>query len=142
MTQVGELIAVVAVGLAQSTAHWLLCLAMAAVFLFSAQDKCRHWSLALEEVRAAHLPWPKLALAGTVAVQAFGGLALISPWPQLVATGALALASFTVVATLQFHRFWAVPAAARTLALTSFLEHVAIVGGLLLLAAYQVGGLG
>jgi uncharacterized membrane protein YphA (DoxX/SURF4 family) len=48
------------------------------------------------------------------------------------AVGAALLAGFTIVATLLGHRFWLVHGAEARRELTTSLEHLAIVGGLIL----------
>jgi uncharacterized membrane protein YphA (DoxX/SURF4 family) len=106
-------------------------LCLAAVFLYSGVDKLWHWRSSIEEVRSDGLPWPAAFAGGTVFTQLVGGF--------LVATGffawlgALLLAGFTVAATLLGHRFWLRRGAEFRHELTTSLEHVAIVGGLVLL---------
>jgi putative oxidoreductase len=107
-----------------------LCLAI--VFLYSGVDKLWHWRSSIEEVKSDGLPWPAAFAGATVFTQLVGGF--------LVATGffawlgALLLAGFTVAATLLGHRFWLRRGAEFRHELTTSLEHVAIVGGLLLLS--------
>jgi uncharacterized membrane protein YphA (DoxX/SURF4 family) len=107
-------------------------LCLAAVFLYSGVDKLWHWRSSIEEVKSDGLPWPAAFAGGTVFTQLVGGF--------LVATGffawlgALLLAGFTVAATLLGHRFWLRRGAEFRHELTTSLEHVAIVGGLLLLS--------
>jgi uncharacterized membrane protein YphA (DoxX/SURF4 family) len=107
-------------------------LCLAAVFLYSGVDKLWHWRSSIEEVKSDGLPWPAAFAGGTVSTQLVGGF--------LVATGffawlgALLLAGFTVAATLLGHRFWLRRGAEFRHELTTSLEHVAIVGGLLLLS--------
>jgi uncharacterized membrane protein YphA (DoxX/SURF4 family) len=107
-------------------------LCLAAVFLYSGVDKLWHWRSSIEEVRSDGLPWPAAFAGATVFTQLVGGF--------LVATGffawlgALLLAGFTVAATLLGHRFWLRRGAEFRHELTTSLEHVAIVGGLLLLS--------
>ena len=107
-------------------------LCLAAVFLYSGVDKLWHWRSSIEEVRGDGLPWPAAFAGATVFTQLVGGC--------LVATGffawlgALLLAGFTVAATLLGHRFWLRRGAEFRHELTTSLEHVAIVGGLLLLS--------
>ena len=98
------------------------------VFLWSGADKLTHWSAGLGEVVSAGLPYPRLLLAATVLVQLGGGLSVaLGLFARL---GALALMGFTVVATVVFHDFWAVAdPVEHQRQLTTFLEHVAIVGG-------------
>jgi uncharacterized membrane protein YphA (DoxX/SURF4 family) len=115
-----------------------LCLAI--VFLYSGVDKLWHWRSSIEEVRSDGLPWPAAFAGATVFTQLVGGC--------LVATGffawlgALLLAGFTVAATLLGHRFWLRHGAEFQHELTTSLEHVAIVGGLLLLSVldFTTGG--
>jgi putative oxidoreductase len=107
-------------------------LCLAAVFLYSGFDKLWHWQSSVEEVKGDGLPWPAAFAGATVFTQLVGGC--------LVATGffawlgALLLAVFTVAATLVGHRFWLRRGSEFAHELTTSLEHVAIVGGLLLLS--------
>ena len=115
-------------------------LCLAAVFLYSGVDKLWHWRASIEEVRSDGLPWPAAFAGATVFTQLVGGC--------LVATGffawlgALLLAGFTVAATLVGHRFWLRRGSEFAHELTTSLEHVAIVGGLVLLCLLDltVGG--
>jgi putative oxidoreductase len=110
-------------------------LCLAAVFLYSGVDKLTHWRASIEEVKGDGLPWPAAFAGATVFTQLVGGF--------LVATGffawlgALLLAGFTVAATLVGHRFWLRRGSEFAHELTTSLEHVAIVGGLLLLAVFD-----
>ena len=107
-------------------------LCLAAGFLYSGVDKLWHWRSSIEEVSSDGVPWPAAFAGATVFTQLVGGF--------LVATGffawlgALLLAGFTVAATLLGHRFWLRRGAEFRHELTTSLEHVAIVGGLLLLS--------
>src|SRR6201997_48921 len=107
-------------------------LCLAAVFLYSGVDKLWHWRSSIEEVRGDGLPWPAAFAGATVFTQLVGRC--------LVATGffawlgALVLAGFTVAATVVGHRFWLRRGAEFRRELTTRLEHVATVGGLLLIS--------
>jgi uncharacterized membrane protein YphA (DoxX/SURF4 family) len=115
-------------------------LCLAAVFIYSGIDKLRHWRASIEEVRGDGLPWPAAFAGATVFTQLVGGI--------LVATGffawlgAIMLAAFTVAATLLGHRFWLRHGSEYRHELTTSLEHVAIVGGLLLLFVLDFGAAG
>ncbi len=115
-------------------------LCLAAVFLYSGVDKLWHWRSSVEEVKGDGLPWPAAFAGATVATQLVGGC--------LVATGffawlgALLLAGFTVAATVVGHRFWLRRGAEYRRELTTSLEHLAIVGGLLLLSVLDFAGTG
>ena len=52
---------------------------------------------------------------------------------------ALALAVFTLVATFVFHNFWGVPADQAMMQQLMFYKNIAVVGGLLVLAAHGAG---
>ena len=111
-------------------------LCLAAVFFYSGVDKLWHWRSSIEEVKSDGLPWPAAFAGATVFTQLVGGF--------LVATGffawlgALLLAGFTIAATLLGHRFWLRRGAEFRHELTTSLEHVAIVGGLLLLSVIDI----
>jgi len=115
-------------------------LCLAAVFLYSGVDKLWHWRSSIEEVRNDGLPWPAAFAGATAFTQLVGGC--------LVATGffawlgALLLAGFTVAATLVGHRFWLRRGSEFAHELTTSLEHVAIVGGLVLLCLLDLTACG
>jgi putative oxidoreductase len=109
---------------------------MAVVFLYSGQDKLRHWTKAEGEVRALGLPAPALMAASTIAVQLLGGILLVTGFEA--AAGAMLLAGFTVAATLLGHRYWLLTGDPAKQAFTTSLEHLAIIGGLLLVAVDAV----
>ena len=115
-------------------------LCLAAVFLYSGVDKLWHWRASIEEVRSDGMPWPAAFAGATLFTQLVGGC--------LVATGffawlgALLLAGFTVAATLVGHRFWLRRGSEFAHELTTSLEHVAIVGGLVLLCLLDLAGSG
>jgi putative oxidoreductase len=105
---------------------------MAAVFLYSGQDKIRHWRAGVEEVTGLGMPMPQLFAAATIVVQIVGGLSVLSGIGLFF--GAAVLALFTAAATILGHRFWLLHGQPAKQELTTTLEHLAIVGGLLLLA--------
>jgi len=107
-------------------------LCLAAVFLYSGIDKLWHWRSSIEEVRSDGLPWPAAFVGATVFTQLVGGILVATDFFAWL--GALLLAGFTAAATLVGHRFWLRHGAEFRRELTTSLEHVAIVGGLLLLS--------
>lgn len=106
-----------------------LCLSM--VFLYSGVEKTWYFASSLKEVRGYGLPFPHISVALTVAVQLVGGLLVATGY--MAWFGALILASFTVAATLVGHRLWRLQGEQFRHELTTTLEHLAIVGGLLLI---------
>ena len=111
-------------------------LCLAAVFLYSGIDKLWHWQSSVEEVKGDGLPWPALFAGATVATQLVGGCVVAIGFFAWL--GALLLAAFTVAATLLGHRFWLRRGAEFRREVTTSLEHVAIVGGLLLLCLLEL----
>ncbi|MGQ3296849.1 DoxX family protein [Reyranella sp.] len=112
-------------------------LCLAAVFLYSGAAKLIFWSGGLEEFAALGLPVPVLALTATIVLQLGAGTALAIGWCS--GPAALALAAFTVAATLVGHPFWTFQGADFHRQLTTALEHLAIVGGLVAIAATGSG---
>ena len=108
----------------------------AAVFLYSGVDKLWHFRACVAEVEGLGLRRSTLFAILTILTQIVGGLLVITGYA--VWFGALLLAGFTVVATLLAHRFWAVSGPAMGRELTTALEHLAIVGGLLLIAIFDL----
>ena len=115
-------------------------LCLAAVFLYSGVDKLWHWRSSIEEVRNDGLPWPAAFAGATVFTQLVGGCLVATGF--LAWLGALLLAGFTVAATLVGHRFWLRRGSEFAHELTTSLEHVAIVGGLVLLCLLDLAGSG
>jgi putative oxidoreductase len=104
---------------------------LAAVFLYSGQDKLRRWKAGVNEVADLGLPWPRFFAAATIATQLLGSLAVLTGIGM--AWGAAALALFTLAATALGHPFWRLQGDRARQEFTTSLEHLAIVGGLLLL---------
>ena len=106
-----------------------LCLAI--VFLYSGVEKLWYWDASLEEVDRYGLPWPKLWAVLTIGTQLGGGILVATGYA--VWLGAVLLGGFTVMATLLGHRFWLYRGEQFRHELTTTLEHLAIIGGFLLL---------
>jgi transmembrane protein len=120
---------------AQAAARFCLSL----VFLWSGIAKLLDFSGGVAEVAGLGLPMPVLFLTLTILCQIGGGLmVLLGIWARL---GALALAGFTILATLLAHGFWTLEGAERAHQLTTTLEHLAIVGGFLLIVIHGAGAL-
>ena len=110
---------------------------LAAVFLYSGITKLAFSSAGLREFAALGIPLPALILSATIVVQIGAGLALAIGWRSRAA--ALTLAAFTGLATLVGHPFWAFEGADFHRQLTTALEHLAIIGGLVLIASVGSG---
>ena len=83
------------------------------------------------------LPMPELGAVIAIVVEVAGSLALIAGFGTRFA--ALALSLFTLVATFVFHNFWGVPVDQAMVQQLMFYKNIAVVGGLLVLAAHGAG---
>jgi putative oxidoreductase len=106
---------------------------LAVVFLYAGFDKLTHWQESVDEVTSLRLPLPRVFATLTIVTQLVGGIMVVTG--LFAGLGAIALAGFTIMATILGHRFWLLRGVAARREFTTALEHVAIVSGLLLLAA-------
>lgn len=83
------------------------------------------------------LPLATLGAVLALAVEILGSLALLAGLKTRLA--ALILAAFTLVASFFFHAYWAVPADQAFVTQLLFFKNIAVVGGLLALAANGAG---
>ena len=83
------------------------------------------------------VPFPELAAAAAVGVELGLGLLLLVGFQTRWA--ALGIALFTVVITFIFHNFWDAPAAQMVQQQQAFFKNIAVVGGLLAIAAWGAG---
>lgn len=110
---------------------------LAAVFVYSGITKLAFSSAGLREFAALGLPLPALLLAAAIIVQIGAGLGLMAGWYSR--TCALVLAAFTALATLIGHPFWVFEGSEFHRQLTTALEHLAMIGGLVVIAAVGPG---
>jgi putative oxidoreductase len=85
------------------------------------------------------LPMPMVLAVAVGALELVAGVMLIVGWQARWA--ALALAVFTVVASVIFHNYWAMPAEQQMMQQLMFMKNLAVTGGLLLLFAFGAGAL-
>jgi len=88
-------------------------------------------------ITSVGMPMPQVAAAVALVVEIAGGLALVLGFGTRVA--ALVLAFFTLVASFYFHAYWSLPADKQMVQQLLFNKNVAVVGGLLVLAAFGAG---
>ena len=112
-------------------------LLLALMFLPAGWGKLTGFAGSVAYTASGGMPMPEVATAVALAVEIVGSLALIfglgTRW------AALALAFFTLVASFFFHKYWAVPAEQVMMQQLMFFKNMAIVGGLLTLAASGAG---
>jgi putative oxidoreductase len=85
------------------------------------------------------LPMAQLLAVGTAALEVGAAVLLIIGWQARWA--ALALALFTLLASVLFHNFWAMPAEQQMMQQLMFMKNIAVVGGLLAVFAFGAGTL-
>jgi putative oxidoreductase len=110
---------------------------LAALFLPAGIGKLTGFAGTVGYITSVGLPLPQVAAAIALVVEIVGGIALITGFGTRFA--ALALAVFTVVASVFFHNYWAVPAEQQMIQQLMFFKNIAVVGGLLTLAAWGAG---
>ena len=111
---------------------------LAALFLPAGISKLTGFEGTVGYIASAGLPLPAVGAVLALLVEIVGSVALIAGFGTRIA--ALVLALFTLVASFFFHAFWAVPADQAFMVQLLFFKNVAVVGGLLTLAANGAGG--
>jgi len=110
---------------------------LAALFLPAGIGKLTGFAGTVGYIASVGLPLPQVGAALALIVEIVGGIALITGFGTRFA--ALALAVFTAVASFFFHNYWAAPAEQQMVQQLMFFKNVAVVGGLLTLAAWGAG---
>ena len=108
------------------------------MFVLAGYSKIAGFAGTVGYMEAKGIPAAQVLAALTILLETGGGLALMFGF--MTRWAALALAAFTVVASLIFHNFWAVPEAQRMVQNLMFMKNLSVVGGLLVLAAVGPGG--
>jgi putative oxidoreductase len=90
-------------------------------------------------IGSAGLPVPMLLAIATAALEVVAAVMLIVGWQARWA--ALALAAFTVLASVLFHNYWAMPAEQQFTQQLMFMKNLAVSGGLLMVFAFGAGAL-
>jgi putative oxidoreductase len=85
------------------------------------------------------LPMPMVLAVAAGVLELVAGLLLIVGWQARWA--ALALALFTLLASVLFHNYWAMPAEQQMMQQLMFMKNLSVVGGLLVVFAFGAGAL-
>jgi len=107
-------------------------LLLAALFLLSGTGKLFDPSGTMQYIASVYVPAPFLAYAAAVAVEILGGIFLVIGYRTRAA--AIALAIYTLLAAILFHANWA-----DVNQMIHFMKNIAIIGGLLQVAAFGAG---
>jgi putative oxidoreductase len=106
-------------------------------FLPAGIGKVTGFAATVGYISSVGLPFPTLGAILALSVEILGSLALFAGFGTRIA--ALVLAAFTLVASFFFHAYWAVPADQAFVTQLLFFKNIAVVGGLLALAAHGAG---
>ena len=112
-------------------------LMLALMFVMAGASKFANLEGTAGYIASGGLPMPAVLAVLTAALELLGGLALALGFQARFA--ALALAVFTVVASLLFHKFWAVPAEQVMVQQLMFMKNIAVAGGLLFVFSLVAG---
>jgi putative oxidoreductase len=110
------------------------------IFVLSGFGKIAGFEGTAGYITSKGLPLPQLVAALTIVVEVGGGLALMLG--LYARQAAIVLAGFTLLTAVVFHNFWAAPDAEKMAQQINFLKNLAIVGGMLMVAAFGPGRLG
>jgi transmembrane protein len=113
---------------------------LASVFVYSAVSKTFNFGSAVAEVQGLGVPVPAVVTMLVIVTQALGAALLLVDGTAWL--GAAMLALFTLDATVLAHPFWNASGVAFSRELTTFLEHLGLVSGLVLAAIVTQSGTG
>jgi putative oxidoreductase len=105
------------------------------IFLLSGLGKIMDWNGTAQIMASQGLPLIPLLLAGAIVTELAGGLSVLLGWKAR--WGAWLLFLYLIPTTLIFHDFWAFNGTEMQTQLVNFLKNLSIMGGLLLVAAYD-----
>jgi putative oxidoreductase len=113
---------------------------IAALFLVAGIGKAMSFAGTAGYMAKVGFPVPEVMTAIAIVIEAGGAILLILGWKTRWVAWALAI--FVVIATLAAHRFWDIQDAAQMVSQrTQFLKNLAIIGGLLFVAAFGPGSI-
>jgi len=107
------------------------------VFIMGGIGKITGFSVEEGMVAAKHLPMPAVALGIALVIELVGGLAILLGLFTRFASWILFL--YLIPTTFLFHDFWAMQGMDRLDNMIHLQKNLAIMGGLLILAAYGAG---
>jgi len=110
---------------------------LALIFILAGFSKLTGLAGTAGYIASKGLPLPTVLALGAGVLELVGGIALAVGFQAR--WSALALAGFTLVATLLFHNYWAMPVEQQMVQQLMFMKNLAIVGGLLLVFSLGAG---
>ncbi|MEO6408674.1 MAG: DoxX family protein [Burkholderiaceae bacterium] len=110
---------------------------LALMFVLAGLSKITGFAGTVGYMSAKGIPAAEVLAVLTILLELGGGLALMAGFHARWA--ALGLALFTLLASVIFHNFWAVPEAQKMVQQLMFMKNLSVVGGLLMVAALGAG---
>ena len=111
---------------------------LAAIFLVSGIRKALGYAATVGYFTKLGFPAPEVLAVIAIIIEIGGALLLIFGWRTRWVAWLLVL--FVAIATGMAHRFWEFDAAQYANQMNHFLKNIAMIGGLLFVAAYGPGG--
>lgn len=112
---------------------------LALMFLLAGLSKFTGLEGTAGYIASKGLPMPQVLAVATAALEVGAAVLLIVGWQARWA--ALALAAFTLLASVIFHNYWAMPAEQQMMQRLMFMKNIAVVGGLLAIFGFGAGTL-
>ena len=110
---------------------------LALMFVYSGVSKLTNLDGTAGYIAAGGLPMADALAVAVALFELIAGLALAIGFHARWA--ALALGVFTLLASVLFHKFWAVPPEQQTIQQLMFLKNMAVAGGMFIIAALGAG---
>jgi putative oxidoreductase len=112
---------------------------LSSVFIIAGFGKIGGFAMEEGFVASKHLPLPAVALGIATIIELVGGLAILAGFYTRFTAWIVFL--YMIPTTFIFHNFWALQGADRLNTTLHFEKNIAIMGGLLILAAFGAGSL-
>jgi putative oxidoreductase len=110
---------------------------LGSIFVLSGFQKLMGFSGLVASITGKGLPLPEVLAVLTIAIELGAGLLLVVGWKARWA--ALLIFLFIIPVSLTFHNFWTMEGAQAAMNKVQFLKNVAIMGGMLMVAAFGPG---
>jgi putative oxidoreductase len=110
---------------------------LGSIFVLSGFQKLMGYSGVVASISGKGLPMPEVLAVLTIVIELGAGLLLVVGWKARWA--ALLLFLFIIPVSLVFHNFWTMEGAQAAMNKIQFLKNVAIMGGMLMVAAFGPG---
>jgi len=108
-------------------------LLLSLIFLMSGIQKVFNWEQTSQSMASQGMILVPLLLIAAIVIEVLGGLSVLLGFGERI--GALGLFLFMIPTTLIFHDFWNFEGQEQRMEMIQFLKNLAIMGGLLLVAA-------